>query len=199
MVHTDFRRLFALQDPFNSRYFRGRVLFAREIDRNALLVGDFGGVTEPLKVGHADGRLMADIVWTDNVAVILISKRLIVALRKAGFSGWTTYPVDLETNEGIHPEYSGLTITGRSGPIDNSRGQWICRDDEPGRFLRGLYFDEQSWDGTDFFVPQRTIYPLITQPVRDCLHRLEVKNVRCDQLAEVLRSELVVRNTPQVP
>lgn len=193
-THEDFENLHVLRDPFSNRFFRGRIRFPQEVDPNLLLTGA-ADVREPLIVDRSEGNRLADIVWTDHVAVVLISDRLVQAFRAASFSGWATYQVRLEAGEAIQG-YLGLTIVGRSGPIDNTRGEWVRKDDEPGRFRQGLLFDEPSWDGSDFFVPAGTLYKFVSQQVADCLNRLQVKNVRCQRLRDVLVPEVVIRNTP---
>jgi hypothetical protein len=193
-TRVDFDHLYRVKDPFNNRFFRGRVRFPHHLDRNALLTGE-SEVTAALTVGHAEGRTLADIVWTDNVAVVLISERLAAAFRAASFSGWSAYPVRVEA-EGAKDQHVGLTITGRCGPLDYTRGEWVRKDDEPGRLLRGLFFDERSWDRSDFFLPAGTLNMLVTERVRDCLQREKIKNVRCERLSDVLTAEVVLRHTP---
>jgi hypothetical protein len=75
--------------------------------------------------------------------------------------------------------------------LDRARGDWVRKDDESGLFLRGMFFDESSWDGADCFVPEGTVYIFITGRVRSLLS--SKKNVRL--LSDVLTSEVVIRNS----
>lgn len=73
-------------------------------------------------------------------------------LRLTGFS---TYPVRPTHNRKPVPGYRGLAVSGRCGRVDESRGTWL-EVNKPfrRRVLRGMYFDEKSWDGSDFFLNQ---------------------------------------------
>lgn len=193
MLKSDvkFASFHRVTDRLDGRFFRGRV--PDGINSNALLLGEVvpAGI---LTLERSEGRALDDVVWTDDVAVVLMSPRLIDGFRAQSFSGWRTYPAHVEANAKGH-EYLGLSITGRSGPIDHDRGEWVNRDDEPGRFRFGLFFDVQSWDGSDFFIPHDTLYICITQRVRDYLEAASVKNITCERFADVLTSELVIEHS----
>ena len=189
--------LYELSDPLSDRFFRGKVQFAHHVNPYDLLRGDI----EPpdnLVLGRAAGRIVRDVVWTDDVSTVLISDRLVGLFRAHRFSGWSTYKVLLDAKE-VHQKYFGLTVTGRCGPLDRTRGEWVHRDDVPGRFLRGVFFDEQSWDDADFFLPQGTAFIFITERVRDLLMREAAENIKCDRLSDVLTSERVIRSSRSRP
>ena len=191
---ADFDHLYLLKDPFQNRFLRGSVRLPSEANPNGLLTGDWRPAA-PVSVGQAEHGIPADVVWTGEPAVVLISERLAQVFRAEHFSGWLGYPVEVNA-EATPLKYVGLTVSGRCGPLDNTRGEWVRKDDEPGRFLRGLFFDERSWDGSDFFLPTGTLYKFVTERVRSCLRREGVKNIRCDRLSDVLTAHIVIRNTP---
>ena len=180
-----------MTDRLDSRFFRGRV--PDGVNPDALLFGE----AEPagiLTLERSEDRVLDEVVWTDDVAVVLMSPRLIDGFKAQSFSGWRTYPAHVEANAKGHA-YFGLSITGRCGRIDHNQGEWLNRDDEPGRFLRGLFFDVQSWDGSDFFVPEGTLYICTRRRVRDYLEAASVKNIKCERLTDVLTSELVIEHS----
>lgn len=70
--------------------------------------------------------------------------------------------------------YRGLSVTGRSGPIDDSLTERVLLPPfVPGRppvpHSRGFCPEPGSWDGSALFVPRDTFYTCVTSPVRDAL------------------------------
>ena len=187
------RTMYELSDPLSDRFFRGKVQFPASVDRHKLLRGELQPADD-LTVASAEGRILRDVIWTDNVSIVLISDRVVHLFRSHHFSGWSTYQVRVHA-KGVQQNYFGLIVTGRCGPLDRTRGEWVHKDDVPGRFLRGVFFDEQSWDGADFFLPQGTAFIFITERVRDLLVREGVENIRCERLSDVLTPELAIRHS----
>lgn len=128
--------------------------------------------------------------WIETGAVHpnLFSPALVLALRQIGATGWATYPVAL-TGKWDEPlaTYYGLVVHGRCGPIDESRSVRVVREYPAGRFtrLRGLFFDESSWDGSDFFMPRdRTGWIFVTRRIRDVI-AARVRHAGLEHLYEV--------------
>lgn len=58
-------------------------------------------------------------------------------------------------------------------------------------YWRGLYFDPDTWDGSDIFMPGgRTGWVFVLDHVRDALEKAHVKNVAFQRLDEVERSQV---------
>lgn len=125
---------------------------------------------DPLKVTRGEqkvpARVVADwamgysvpghVVWTTHVSPFLVSADLVAALRAAAISGWGTYPVVLRGKSGKRlAGYTGFLVRGRCGQIDFSRGVRTQKKFPGGMFpiLRGVGFEEKSWDGSDIFMP----------------------------------------------
>lgn len=131
------------------------------------------------EVTHARGRWAmgsakpAEIVWTTSVFPVLLSPALVDALRRAGISGWASYPVELRGKKGVElGTYHGLVIRGRCGPIDKSRSSIAPSTSPtgPGWVVKGLFFDERSWDGSDIFMPEdKTAFVFFTEKAKDLL------------------------------
>ena len=125
------------------------------------------------------GRNLTDIMWTTMAVPVLLSDRVPDLLRSGGFTGWATYPVvpyldDSATNN----DFSGLAVTG--SPIDSSRGQIVGKEYLAGTFpvLKGLYFDPQSWDGSDIFATsQKSGLIFVVAAVKKCLELAGVRNI----------------------
>jgi len=142
----------------------------------------------------ASGSTAYDLVSTSYGVPFLVSRGVVDALQ--GFRGWMTFRVELygKQNERV-PGYSGLVITGRCGPIQPERSEWIWR--EPAvphgkvtRALLGIYFDEATWDGTDLFVPEKTGAVVIVQKVKDALEAAKISNASIERLSESLMSPI---------
>ncbi len=46
---------------------------------------------------------------------------------------------------------------------------------------------EETWDGSDLFVPEGTAHVLMTEPVRDALLELGVTNIALERTSEIHR------------
>ena len=136
----------------------------------------------------ASGSIARDLVSTGLTPLLLISNRVVELLRD--FTGWTTYPVELYGKNGeLIPGYNGLAVTGRCGPIDDGQSKRrICAPPVPqGRWSRkwfGLYFDQDSWDGADIFVPEGTGITVVVERVKEAMERALVTNVLFRPLTE---------------
>lgn len=191
-VRADFEQLYRVRDPFGSSFIRGAIRFGPAHDRTLI----FRGLDRPersLAIGRAEGKMATDVVWTDSPGFLLVSERLVAILQSEDLTGWTTYPVSLQ---GVEQTYFGLSVTGQCGPLDPTRGEWVRKDDEPGRFLRGTFFDDDSWDGSDFFSPVGTLVLFVTVRVKRCFDRHKIANVRFVRLMDDMTAELVLRSAP---
>jgi hypothetical protein len=187
--------VYTLEDPLNHRYFRASVKLDLAIDPDPFLRG-ITVIEGPLILGWAHGREIVDVVWTTDPAIVVVSAPVVSAFEAHGFTGWTTYPVELRNRASESVEgYSGFAVTGRCGPTDDSRGRWV-QTDKPGAWhsvLQGLYFDETQWDGSDIFMAPHVNYIFVTEPVKKLLRKLKVKNVLLERLTEFQIPEAVIR------
>lgn len=136
----------------------------------------------------ASGSTAYDLISTAMPPLLLVSDKVIAVLR--GFSGWTTYPVQVHGKKGeLIPGYHGLAVTGRCGPFDYTKSTpRICEPPVPqGRRARiwfGLCFDEKTWDGKDIFVPEGTRMKVVVEAVKEALEKAKITNIRFESLAE---------------
>ena len=130
----------------------------------------------------------SDVIWTRVAAPVLLSERLVAMLREQGFTGWDTYPVTLTDRRGARlPDYHGLSVQGRCGPIDPSRSTRISKEYPAGPFpvARGVYFDESSWDGSDVFVStDGKGWIFVVEAVQRFFDRARIKNLQLVPLTE---------------
>lgn len=154
-------------------------------------VGLLRGEVRPAKAipfYHDRGKRVCDVIWTGFFAV-LISKCFRDLLRTEGFTGWSTYPVAVHDHEGKRlRNYFGLAVTGRAGPIDDSRSKKVWRGPhfEGGpKFQQyaGMYFKNDEWDSSDLFVPKQSAFIIISDRVMNALKSLKIPNVQFDCLS----------------
>ncbi len=123
-----------------------------------------------------------DIVWGLSDAWIYLSPQLQQLFRDYQVSGWLSYPIVLHNKDGeVCPGYAGISITGRCGPIDEEGGQVVPGQKAGIKFIQrvGLYFDESSWDGSDFFCPAgNNTYMFATERVKSLLEENEIRGFK---------------------
>lgn len=128
----------------------------------------------------------SDIIWTTFAVSLLVSERVITILRNSGFTGWSTYPVELFGQDGaLIPGYYGFSIYGRCGSIDESKAVQIPRIFPGGVFpvWLGLYFDPDTWDGSDLFMPGDNWGSIfVTEEVMWTLKKAKIKPLKFTSL-----------------
>jgi len=185
-VFPGFDRLYVASDPLADRPFRAKL--EGDFDDACLLVRGEQRA-ETLSASRAMGeRVPGDVVWTTWAIPLLLAQPAVDACRAANFSGWTTLPVALKDGHGDDRSFHLLVVTGRCGPIDYARSarEWTIYPG--GRFpaLRGFYFDEDSWDGSDFFMETRdTGWIFVTERVVQLFRTNKFRNVRFERLDEI--------------
>lgn len=188
--------MYLLSEPGTSRAFRADLLLSTDeafsITRHELLRDD--PVVARWQMG---AKSPMDVIWTGFAAPLLISDRIVDLLKEIGARGWSTYNVRLS---GKHGEaitgYSGLSVHGRCGPIDNSKSIEIARRFPGGIFpsWKGLYFEPQTWDGSHTFMSTgKEGWIFVVDKVKDAFEKANVKNIDFRRLDEVERSKAEMR------
>lgn len=145
----------------------------------------------PVRFEYHMGKKLNDFLLSSSPVISIISDRFLEIIRP--FSGWKTYPVDIVGRDGKSiGGFHGLAITGRSGPIDNSRSTEELVPPQypavrPVRMRVGLFFDESTWDGSDIVVPHQSGHIFVTNKLRSALVAAGLKNVELTQAAQIKR------------
>lgn len=133
-------------------------------------------------------RTPSDFILTTIAIPHLVSQRVIDVFRKSQFSGWTTYAVNLSGADGKPiAGYHGLAITGRCGALDKMKSLPVLKK-FPARMsnvYRGLYFEPDTWDGSDFFAPAKGGHIFVTERVRNALQQIKATNVSFTSMDEI--------------
>jgi hypothetical protein len=135
-----------------------------------------------------------DAIWTTLAVPLLVSSRVTEVLEARGFKGWTVFPIELAGSKGQRiAGFHGLSIPGRCGAIENERSIRVAKRYPAGVFpvWKGLYFDPETWDGSDIFMPQGNVgWVFVVKEVRDALDSAKVGNIAWTPVEEVERPTL---------
>ena len=94
-------------------------------------------------------------------------------------TGWKGIPTVIHKHEDL--KYYILTVTGRCGPLDRSKTQIVDSTKlihgQTVKANQGLFFPEDSWDGSDMFVSEYVNFTFVTEKVKTILEKNKVTNV----------------------
>lgn len=157
---------------------------------------------QPIRFRRSEvsGERYTDLIPT-SIALDLAHERIVDCLRTRGFTGWSTYPVEIiGENTSPIPQYYGFSTVGRCGPIDSSKSirttlPPLVPDGPERDVMLGEYFDPDSWDGSDIFCPEGTIATFVLEPVKIALEEIRASNILFRPVTEVenLRATLQLR------
>lgn len=198
----DFNTFYELSDPLANRPLRLRLAPESQhitVEQESLLTKGRMTVDKPLKFETFMGGQATDFLWSGHVTLVCISPRVVELLRTCGCTGWSTYPVEVYDRKGeLLPGYLGFSITGPECKRDKSRSQIIGKP-IPGlpersmKVYKGLYFNEECWDGSDFFWIRYLNAKIITEKVYRLFKKNKVRNIRMIPLPEAERDVLLDR------
>jgi hypothetical protein len=88
--------------------------------------------------------------------------------------------------------YSGISILGRAAGIDSSCSERVLKPKvvdtgprQPG--FRGIYFEDDWWDGSDIFTVNNSGYLFCKSRVKDAISTLKPTNMEFTRLVEYER------------
>lgn len=126
------------------------------------------------------GSKTFDFLNSGYAGLNLVSKKIVELFRNNAISGWSSIPVRIKGYENC--EYYLFTVTGRCSAIDFEKSVSFIKDPftPTGRHIvakRGLYFDLNSWDGSDIFTPEKSTFTFVTEKVISLLSKSKATNV----------------------
>ena len=139
-----------------------------EYDDRKLITSEFN--PNPLKVVKSQGRKAYDVVRLQDVFNFLISVRLINGMTKSNLTGWKTYNID---SGNFLSGYSGFQCIGKCGKPKRPR--------ETG-FVTNFKFDIDTWDGSDFFIPESTLMIICTEKAKEVIESFKIKNIEFENI-----------------
>jgi hypothetical protein len=144
-----------------------------------------------------EGTRWLDYLGTQRAPLRFISERLLAAFEAEGLTGWKSHRVQLLRKDGRDSasDYRLFTVIGRCGPVDNAKSTCVDKivfgNPRGAKVWKGMYFDESTWDGNDFFSPGQTALMFATQKVKSVLEREKATNIAIVSLADVERASLI--------
>lgn len=160
-----------------------------DVDGQAALA--LGAIDPPgeLRFEHAGGWSLTDVLNSTSGQLMLLSARVCEAMMP--FSGWRPLPAVIVAADGAERrDFVVLCVEGRSGPIDDALSERVTLPPPVpgapgGPGLRGLYFEPDTWDGSDVFAPEGSTLTFVTQDVGGAIERLKPTNALIEQLSEI--------------
>lgn len=149
------------------------------------------GFKGTISLNITKGGTACDFLGTNSAHVYIASERVLTLLKEHGLTGYGTYSVEVSGGKGELPLYYGLTAVGRGVRIlpKESGVEWSSRRPDGTRRVMGmkrLIFDENQWDGSDFFYPEELPgMILVTEKVKDIFKKEKVKNCEFTPIEEV--------------
>ena len=182
-------RFYLLSDGGSDRALR--VQLASGSDAYSVLRGETIP-PEPIILDVTSGKRVLDLIGTGHAGIYLVSPKFISVLQTSGFSGWRGLEsVVRQSGEPILPGYRLLTITGRSGPIEDGRSErLLIPSPTAGSAVggwRGILFDPATWDGSDLFLPANTAHTIVLDRVRDALLRVGITGAEFERITDIER------------
>lgn len=195
-----FEHFFRLSDPLANRPLRLRPIDDDWLGNKEAWLLFYGRLqlSGPLKMRAAMGGQATDFLWSQFPPLLCVSERVVRLLENEEFVGWATYPVEVYDRKGAPlPGYYGLAITGPVLDHDLRRSPLVTLPPivprgMPPRVYRGLYFAEEKWDGSDFFLVKAG-WKVVTRRVAEAFRRNRITNIRLTPVPEVEMDAILFR------
>jgi hypothetical protein len=126
------------------------------------------------------GSRTYDFLNAGYAGLHLVSKKIIQLFRTNDLNGWLEKPVRIKGYEDF--EYYLFMVTGRCSAINFEKSQTFIKapfapTGKPVEVKRGLYFDIRSWDGSDVFTPENSMFTFVTEKAAKLLSDNKVTNL----------------------
>ncbi|MBW6498327.1 MAG: hypothetical protein K0B09_08070 [Bacteroidales bacterium] len=131
------------------------------------------------------GTQAFDFLNSGYAGVFLISRFIFDLLTTNKISGWKAIPARILGYESL--EYFLLTIKGRCSAIDYDKSESFIKPPftptgKPFEAKRGLFFDLNSWDGSDIFTPDNSRMIFVTEKVKKILIKSKATNILVESI-----------------
>jgi len=191
ILNTNYSELYILEDPINSSYLR--LDFAEIIQNMNQFLALFRGeveIDEPIKFKKTKGGNLSDVLWSTLPPFFVISTKLRDIFVNNGLTGWKTYEIEIIDRElSTKTEYWGFSCTGKVGEQDISKGKILIKPPpriggKSYKVLKGMYFKDDYWDGSDFCVLGYGGGPIVSDKVVKVFNLFEIENIKFLPLSE---------------
>lgn len=138
------------------------------------------------------------LIIPSTMGLLLFHHQIIKIFQENNFTGWDSYPIIIRRNNGeVIEDYHVFILKGKCGLYDVSKSKVIDYTADNGGFIlrekryQGMYFDPETWDGSDIFIMENTGITILTEPVMLELKKLKA-NFNFTRLSEFLLLDKVV-------
>jgi hypothetical protein len=193
-MHPDLPAMYQVRDPLATLPYRmilSRPEQSLTSDQHRALIHGTFHPDCPLVYTAGRGGKATDVLWAYDVSTFFFSAGLTRLLHGYNITGWSTYCVELrDKSDELLPGYQGIAVIGYECTRDRSRSR-IVEKPAPvsgGRsyqVYRSLYFDEQEWDGSDFFWVSDRGGIVVTEKVCQIFRKYKIRNFEFTPLSEV--------------
>ena len=157
---------------------------------NNLIRGKYDGISFPVVFKQEYGNKLHDILDTGWASLYLISDKMKAALEENDLTGWKVFVVKvLDKQDREINGYHGLSITGRCGKINYNKSEIVEKRLVPNgplvKYYKGLHIGLEEWDGTDFFLPEKTLWIIVTKTAAEALIKNKLTNIKFENLPEI--------------
>ena len=169
-----------------------------------LIKGLYDGIEFPIIFEQKYGSKLLDILDTGPASLYLISNKFKKVLIDHEFTGWKVFDVEVFDKRGQQVfGYTGLSVTGRCGPIDYSKSQIIEKqlvpNGKPIKYYKGQHVGLNTWDESDMFLPEGNTGIVITQEVSNAMKSSKLSNVVLQNLADFEIATYAINSEPNAP
>ena len=133
------------------------------------------------------GKKTLDFLNSGAAGLHVVSGRIIELLKTNAITGWSSIPVKIKGYEKF--EYYLFTITGRCSSINYEDSEPFMKQPftptgKPIDAKRGLYFNLSSWDGSDVFTPEDSMFTFVTEKVKKLLSEQNATNIILENITK---------------
>jgi hypothetical protein len=186
MTHSNFfANFFVVDDPDSKKNFRGQI--KNQIDDFVRLLREESNI-DHLDIEYLEGASEpSNLFWNMVTEPFCINQATVDILKQSSLSGWSIIPVTVKNKFGaiLADNYFAMTVHGRTNPIDYLKRDIVIKQMAGGKFpyFKGLYFDPESWDGSDIFMTKadvdgkKTAFIYVTKKFVDTFKKHKIANI----------------------
>jgi hypothetical protein len=184
-----YSEFFVVRDPLEEKAIRLDFPDLSWDQAESLYRGAEAPATRPLRAVRDTGTRTDDLLWTSFVKPLVVNAKVVELLREFGAKGWKIEEVDV-ADVPIEGEYFWLAIAGRAGPVNDDLVSVVMKRYPTGEFpvSRGLFFDLDTWDGSDIFITSDDEgWLIVTRALAERFREKDIGNIEIVPVTEYER------------
>ena len=159
-------------------------------DCNKIVKGEISNLDLPIILNQSSGKKWTDVLAPSSASMYIVSNKFINLMEEKEIVGWSKYPIKIFDKKGNEVfGYNGFSVTGRCGKVDLSKSKIVKKrlmSTSPlSEYYRGLHIDLETWDGSDFFIPEDSLHIIITDRVKHILENNNISNLDLKNLTDL--------------